>query len=201
MTVSVIKREGTERENSTKKTEKKKMRIWRLFIPWCLLFCNKIFVNINADNVGKQSAFNNNCGLSWVEQLGCRWVQRGTQEIFVTSVFCLIDLSSLICSPFATSCNLLITWWLLSRGILETQVQKSRWVKNLNLFHSQESHDQPVGVETKKRISWKTKENVDVHIQLHRQEAMEHCISHHFKDYWPQDSLSRQLLWEAFRHP
>lgn len=173
----------------------------KIIYSWYLLFCNKTLVNINADNVGKQSAFNNNCGLLWVERPGYRWVQRGTQEIFVTSVFCQIDLGSLACSPFAPSCDLFITWWLLSHGILETPVQKSHWMKNLNLFHSQGPHDQPFGVETKKRNSGKTKENVDVHIQLYEQEAIEHWISHFFKDYWSQNSLSRQLLWEAFRHP
>lgn len=167
---SVFPKENSHRKGAQHEEEaKKKMReieIGRLFILWYLLFCNKTLVNINADNVGKQSAFNNNCGLLWVERPGYRWVQRGTQEIFVTSVFCQIDLGSLACSPFAPSCNLFITWWLLSHGILETLVQKSHWMKNLNLFHSQGPHDQLFGVETKKRNSGKTKENVDVHIQL-----------------------------------
>lgn len=56
-------------------------------------------------------------------------------------------------------------------------------MKNLNLFHSQGPHDQLFGVETKKRISGKTRENVDVRIQLHEEEAIKYWICHHFKEY------------------
>lgn len=74
-------------------------------------------------------------------------------------------------------------------------------VKSLNLFRSPGPHDQPAGVDTKKRISGKTKENVGVRIHLREQEAIAYRISHRFKDELPWDSLPRQLLWEAFRHP
>lgn len=55
-------------------------------------------------------------------------------------------------------------------------------MKNLNLSHSQGPRGQPFGVETKNRISGKTRENVDDHIQLHEQEAIKYCVSHQFKD-------------------
>lgn len=56
-------------------------------------------------------------------------------------------------------------------------------MKNLNLFHSQGPHDLHFGVENKKRVSGKTRENVNVHIQLRDQEAIEYWVSHHIKDY------------------